>query len=117
MERADPKPALLVHSDGDTASPLYIRTALESAAGPAFTVESLSTSQAANANVPKYAFVILSDAGPISQKLEDALTRYVQGGGSVFISLGKNATQGRHIPIVEINDLGFALSRRTAMPC
>ena len=107
VERADPRPALLVHSDGDTASPLYIRTALESAAEPAFTVESLPTSQAGNANVAKYAFVILSDAGPIPEKLDDALTKYVQGGGSVFISLGKNATPGRHIPVADLNDLGL----------
>ncbi len=107
VERSDPKPVLLVHSDGDTASPLYIRTALESSAEAAFTIESLPTSQAANANVAKYAFVILSDAGPIPQKLDDAITRFVQGGGSVFIALGKNATPGRHIPIADLNDLGL----------
>jgi hypothetical protein len=109
VERLDPKPALLVHADGEpaTASPLYIRTALESAAEPAFTLESLPTSQSGNANVSKYAFVILSDAGPIPQKLDDALTKYVQGGGSVFIALGKNATPGRHIPVADLNDLGL----------
>jgi hypothetical protein len=109
VERADPKPVLLVHADGEpaSASPLYIRTALESAAEPAFTVESVSTSQSGNASVAKYAFVILSDAGPIPQKLDDALTRYVQNGGSVFIALGKNATPGRHIPVADLNDLGL----------
>jgi hypothetical protein len=109
VERADPKPVLLVHADNEsaTSSPLYIRTALESAAEPAFTVESVSTSQSGNANVSKYAFVILSDAGPIPQKLDDALTKYVQTGGSVFISLGKNATPGRHIPVADLNDLGL----------
>ena len=36
VERADPKPALLVHADSDTVSPLYVRTALESSAEAGF---------------------------------------------------------------------------------
>ena len=36
VERADPKPALLVHADGDTLSPLYVRTALESSSEAGF---------------------------------------------------------------------------------
>jgi hypothetical protein len=107
VERADPKPALLVHAEGDTASPLYVRTALESSAEAAFTLESLPTNQAGNANVSKYAFVILSDAGPLPQKLDDALVKYVQGGGSVLMTLGKNATPGRHLPIADLQVMGL----------
>lgn len=107
VERADPKPALLVHSDSDNVSPLYIRTALESSAEEAFNLESLATSQSANANVSKYAFVILSDAGPIPQKLEDALTKYVQAGGSVLMTLGKNAMPGRHLPVADLQMLNL----------
>ncbi len=102
VERADPKPALLVHADSDTASPLYVRTALESSTEAAFTLESLPVNQAANANVPKYAFVILSDPGPLPERLVDALEKYVQGGGSVLMTLGKNATPGRHLPIADL---------------
>jgi len=102
VERADPKPALLVHADSDTASPLYVRTALESSTEAAFTLESLPVNQAANANVPKYAFVILSDPGPLPEKLENALEKYVQAGGSVLMTLGKNATPGRHLPVADL---------------
>ncbi|HEX4275592.1 MAG TPA: BatA and WFA domain-containing protein, partial [Bryobacteraceae bacterium] len=102
VERADPKPALLVHADGDSASPLYVSTALDSSNEAAFKLESLPVSQSANANVPKYAFVILSDPGPIPQKLDDALVKYVQAGGSVLMTLGKNATPGRHLPIADL---------------
>jgi hypothetical protein len=55
VERADPKPALLVHADSDSASPLYIRTALESSDEAAFRLESVVTNQAGNLDVPKYA--------------------------------------------------------------
>jgi hypothetical protein len=102
VERADPKPALLVHGDTDTNSPLYVKTALDSSSEAAFNLESLPVSQSANVNVPKYAFVILSDPGPLPQKLGDALDKYVQGGGSVLMTLGKNATPGRHLPIADL---------------
>jgi hypothetical protein len=102
VERADPKPALLIHAEGDSASPLYVRTALESSSEAAFTLESLPANQAANVNVSKYAFVILSDSGALPQKLEDALEKYVQGGGSVLMTLGKNATPGRHLPVADL---------------
>jgi len=102
VERADPKPALLVRSDGDNASPLYVSTALDSSDEAAFKLESIPVSQSANANVSKYAFVVLSDPGPIPQKLNDALVKYVQAGGSVLMTLGKNATPGRHLPVADL---------------
>ncbi len=112
VERADPKPALLIHADSDAASELYVRTALESSAEPAFRLESVVANQSANVNVSKYAFVILSDPGPSPQKLEDALTRYVEAGGSVLITLGKNSTPGRHLPIADLQ----VLTPRTINP-
>lgn len=107
VERADPRPALLVHADGDTLSPLYVKTALESSSEPAFTLESVVANQTANLNVPKYAFVILSDPGPMSQRFEEALEKYVQAGGSVLMMLGKNATPGRHLPIADLQVMGM----------
>ena len=99
VERADPKPALLVHADNDSASPLYLKTALDSATDAAFTLDPQSTLQATNANVSKYAFVILSDAGPLPGKLEESLDSYVRAGGDVLVSLGRNATPGRKVPV------------------
>jgi Aerotolerance regulator N-terminal/von Willebrand factor type A domain len=102
VERADPKPALLIHADTDSLSPLYVKTALESSSEPAFNLDSVVANQSANVNVAKYAFVILSDPGPIPEHLEDALNKYVQAGGSVLMLLGKNATPGRHLPLADL---------------
>jgi hypothetical protein len=102
VERADPRPALLVHSENDSASPLYLRTALESATDAAFTLDSQTTQQATNANPSKYAFVILSDAGPLPAKLEESLESYVQAGGSMLVSLGSNTIKGRPVPVAGI---------------
>ena len=107
VERADPKPALLIHSDSDSASPLYIKTALEAATEAPFRLESLPVSQSANANVTKYAFVILSDPGPLPEKLQTAIDTFVHNGGSVLITLGKNSPSGRHVPIADLQNLGL----------
>jgi hypothetical protein len=102
VERADPKPALLVHADQDSASPLYIKTALESATDAAFTIDSQTPTQATNDNISKFAFVILSDPGPLPAKLEESLTSYVQAGGAILVALGHNATPGRNVPVAGI---------------
>lgn len=107
VERADPKPALFVHADTDSMSPIYFKTALESSSEPAFNLESLPSNQVANVNVAKYAFVILSDPGPLPERFENALDKYVQGGGSVLITLGKNATPGRHVPVADLQVMGL----------
>jgi hypothetical protein len=107
VERADPKPALLIHGDTDTASPLYVKTAMDSSAEAGFNLESVAVGQSANANVSKYAFVILSDSGPLPQKLSDALDKYVQAGGSVLMTLGKNTAPGRHLPVADIQVMGL----------
>ena len=102
VERADPKPALFIHSEGDNASPLYVKTALESATDAAFTLDSQTPVQAANASLQKYAFAILSDVGTMPQRLDENLTKYVQGGGSLLIALGHNTAPGRHIPVADL---------------
>ncbi len=102
VERADPRPALLVHSDGPNQSPLYIKTALESSMEPAFTLESVVANQIGSLNLTKYAFVILSDPGPMPAGFTDALDKYVQNGGSVLMALGKNTTPGRHLPVADL---------------
>ena len=102
VERADPKPALVVRGETDNASALYIRTALDAATEPAFTVEAMTAAQAANVNLPKYAFVILADPGPLPQKFSDSLDKFVRAGGSVLISIGRNSTQGRNLPVAGI---------------
>jgi len=102
VERSDPKPALLIHSEGDNNSTIYVRTALGAATEAAFTLDSQTTAQAAGATLSKYAFVILSDTGPLPQRLDDEIGKYVTNGGSVLISLGKNSVAGAKLPAAGI---------------
>ncbi len=112
VERSDPKPALLVHSNGDSNSTIYVRTAMEAATEAAFTVDSQTPEQASGATLSKYALVILSDTGTIPQRLDDELTKYVGNGGSVLITLGRNAVAGSKLPVAGVQ----VLQIRTLMP-
>ncbi len=110
VERADPKPALLITGQNDAQSALYVRTALDSATESAFRIETMPSNQAGNANVAKYAFVILDDPGPLSDRFEQALESYIHAGGYALIATGKNTTPGRKLPATDI----YVVSMRTA---
>ena len=99
VERSDPEKALLIHGYNDSRSPLYVRAALSSAAESAFTLESLAVNEAADRKPSKYAFVILSDLNNLPSILENSLTEYVRGGGSVFIAAGTSAGARTQVPI------------------
>jgi len=99
VERSDPRRALFVSEAGDSRSPLYFRSALGSAAESAFAPDVVSAGQAANAALSKYAFVVLSDLISVPTSFESALTKYVQGGGSVWITAGTSAAHNAHIPV------------------
>jgi hypothetical protein len=68
------------------------------------------SNQAGSVNIGKYAFVILDDPGPLSGRFEDALDKYIRGGGSVMIATGRDTTPGRKLPATDI----YVVSMRTA---
>src|SRR5579871_781734 len=99
VERADPHPVLFLHSAGEQRDELYYRAALESVTDAGFVLEPLDVSQGANQSFSKYAFVVLSDTGPLPAGMESALRNYVNGGGSLFVSLGVHSAALQHVPV------------------
>ena len=106
--RSDPRPALFLHDARDTRSFLYFRTALESSNEPAFTLTAASFEQAANLALQKYAYVVLSDAPPLTRALENNLRDYVSAGGAVLVVLGRQS--GGH-GTVALTDLPLSAVR------
>ncbi len=100
VERSDPRRVLFIHEGSDTRSPLYFGSALASAAGGVFALESRSVEQASNAQPSQYAFVVLSDVLSLPPALEQSLVDYVRGGGSVLIALGTSAARRPRIPVL-----------------
>ena len=99
IQRSDPQKVLLIHNYGDERSPLYINAALSAAAQSAFVLESIAVNEAADRQPSNYAFVILSDVNSLPQLLENSLTAYVGGGGSLLIAAGTAAGARSQIPI------------------
>lgn len=99
VERSDPRRGLFIHQAADGRSPLYFGTALSAAAQSAFTLDTLTTEQAAQVDPSPYAFVVLSDVASLPGALGDRLTEYVRRGGSVLVALGTAAAQQGRVPI------------------
>jgi hypothetical protein len=98
-ERAEPRRALFVADPDDSRGLLYFRNALEASGQSAFLIDSASPAQVANVSPEKYAFVVISDAGPLPGSFENALKNYVRGGGSVLVALGRNAAGAASVPV------------------
>jgi hypothetical protein len=99
VERSDPLRVLFVHAATDTRSPLYFSNALTSAAETAFTLQTVTTEQAANMPLSKYAFIVLSNVIALPTSLENDLLGYVRAGGSVLLALGTAAAGRSRVPV------------------
>jgi hypothetical protein len=105
VERADPGRVLFLHESTDSRSPLYFEAALSSAAESAFTMESVPVTQASNALLSKYAFVVLSDVSSLPSVLENNLASYVRNGGSVLVAAGTATGRLPRVPVFGANIL------------
>jgi hypothetical protein len=112
VERADPHRVLFLHGAGDNRAELYYRTALEAAPDGGYVMEPLAVDQAANQSLSKYAFVVLSDVASLPFGLEDALKKYVTGGGSLFVALGPSSVNLRKVPVIDAPIQGSRISGR-----
>ncbi len=111
--RSDPQRALLIHDYKDNRSPLYVGAALAAAAQSAFTLESVAANEAADRQLPNYAFVILSDVNSVPQLLDNSLTAYVRAGGSLMIAAGTSAGARLQIPVFNAKIAGTRDYNRT----
>jgi aerotolerance regulator-like protein/VWA domain-containing protein len=99
VKRSDPERVLFVHQAGDSRSAVYFSAALSAATQGAFILQSIDSEKSADVAPSKYAFVVLSDTMALPSIFENALLRYVQGGGSVLIATGTSAAHRTRIPI------------------
>ncbi|MBL8291276.1 MAG: BatA and WFA domain-containing protein [Bryobacterales bacterium] len=101
VERSDPRRVLFVHEGKDARSPLYFQSALGSAAESAFVLESVVTEQTANLDPARFAFVVLSDTGPLPAAFEDRLKKWVRTGGSVWLAAGAAMGRNARLPVMD----------------
>jgi len=101
VERSDPRHLLFVHEARQAKGVLYFRAALDSGNDAGYLMDAVTTDQVANVAPEKYAVVILSDVGPLPPSFEEALKKYVRGGGSVWISAGPATASRPRIPVFD----------------
>jgi hypothetical protein len=99
VKRADPERVLFVHQASDARSALYFGAALAAASQASFTLQSIDSEKSTDIDPAKCAFVVLSDAVALPSIFENALMRYVRGGGSVLIAAGTSAAHHARIPV------------------
>ncbi|WP_263409409.1 BatA domain-containing protein [Terriglobus tenax] len=91
VRRSDPEHILMVRPALDTRTPLYVSAAIAAASQGAYLLQPMSADAVTESDPSKYAFVILSDVSTLPTAFENALRKYVQGGGNVLMSVGTNA--------------------------
>jgi hypothetical protein len=101
-ERVEPRHALFVHEADSSQGLLYFKSALEASGETAFMMDPATPEQVANVSPERYAFVVLSDAGPLPAAFENELRGYVRSGGSVLIALGRNSAAITHVPVSDV---------------
>jgi len=112
VERAEPRHALFVHDSQNPEALLYLNAALVSSGQSAFVIDSVTTDQTANLAPSKYAFIVLSDVGSLPPGFENQVREYVRAGGSMLITLGKNAVAHNRVPVVDLKTQGVAYAGR-----
>ncbi len=101
VDRQDPRRALFVYQARSPRALLYFRTALDSSLEPAFAIDPVTPEQTAGIDPGKYAFVVLSDVGSLPQSFENSLQRYVRGGGSLLLALGRDSAARSRVPVFD----------------
>ena len=89
LRRQIPAKALIVENEsrgrGDS---FYLQSALTTNEELPFTFNLKTAGAVDPASIGEYALVILNDAGSLSTGLADSLTRFVDGGGQLIVSVG-----------------------------
>ena len=97
-----PNPRCWFMRENDTASPLYVRTALESATEAAFTLESRTVQPGRQRQRLEIRVRNSLRSRPAAAEARRGAGKYVQAGGSMLIALGQKrharpqASGGRH---------------------
>ncbi len=110
VDRKEATRILIVHDGRANRGATYAGAAIESVPDAGYTVESLTSDQAANIAPEKFSTVILSDVGNMPSSLETSLNDYVKKGGGVFVALGSTSIARGKVPVTgeTIRDARYA---------
>ncbi len=93
LRRAEQLKALLIESaTRGRSESFYLRNALTTGENLPFNVEVKTAGSVNPTEIGQYRAIILNDAGGINQALATQLTKFVEGGGGLIVSVGPHTT-------------------------
>jgi hypothetical protein len=98
LRRVEPK-VLVVAADIDGDDARYFGAALQALERPRFDVETALPGSLATRQLADFAAIVISDAGVLNATTSEAVTKYVEAGGAVLMTLGARAAQQGTVPV------------------
>jgi hypothetical protein len=99
VERADPRRVLFLYAGGRNREGFFYKAAMESSTSAGLLVDLAPLEQAANLDLNKFVFVVLSDPGDLETGLAHKLRAYVEKGGGLFIAAGIDTARNGVLPV------------------
>ena len=99
VERTDPRRVLFLYAGGRNREAFFYKSAMEASSNAGLLVDTAQMEQAANYDLSKFVFVVLSDPGDLDSTVANRIRSYVEKGGGVLIATGLNTVRNGKIAI------------------
>lgn len=113
VERSEPKRVLFIDEGRRPKSQRFFTAALTASPEAEFVVDVLRPQVAGSADYSKYAAVVLSEPSEVPSQLSQALQRYVERGGGLWVSVGPDSVVLNRIPVIDVPIQGTKLAARS----
>jgi hypothetical protein len=98
LERREPR-ALVIGANSNADDVSYFAAAVGALTNPRLTVERTGADALTQRALADYSVLVVSDVGVLNSATVSAVQRYLEGGGSVLMTLGPRAAQRDRIPL------------------
>ena len=99
LQRAEPRPVLLVSGDLRMRDTLFVSSAMESLSALALVPDTVSAAELGDYMLEEYDFVVVADAGALGEAQVSQLEDYVAAGGALLMALGPRTAAQSAVPL------------------
>ena len=91
VERPEPRPVLMVGTDGRGGASPFVASALGTLAAQDYRIDPVAAAGLAERALEDYVFVVVTDAGVLEDEDAALLRGYVESGGALFMALSRRS--------------------------
>ena len=91
VERPEPRPVLMVGTDGRGGASPFVASALGTLAAQDYRIDPVAAAALADSALEDYVFVVVTDAGVLADEDAALLRGYVESGGALFMALSRRS--------------------------